>query len=135
MPTGNTFKALRIDRAMADRAVRTGPRVLVVAAVESTLAPTMALILSAATNAGVAVQPRTLLVEEAWPHFEAGDNARYIETLARAIRAAAGGADVVVLAQASMAPAAALLADLGIDVLSSPALGARHAVALAASLT
>ncbi|MET3377794.1 MULTISPECIES: aspartate/glutamate racemase family protein [Variovorax] len=135
MPTGNTFKALRIDRAMADRAVRTGPRVLVVAAVESTLGPTMKLVRSAAANAGIAVQPNTLLVEEAWPHFEAGDNARYIETLARSIRAAAGEADVIVLAQASMAPAAALLADLGIDVLSSPALGARHAVALAASLT
>ncbi|UVH60975.1 Asp/Glu/hydantoin racemase [Variovorax paradoxus] len=134
-PTGDAFKALRIDRAMADRAVRTGPRVLVVAAVESTLAPTKALILSAAENAGIAVQPSALLVEEAWPHFEAGDNARYVETLAHSIRAVAGGADVVVLAQASMAPAAALLADLGIDALSSPALGARHAVALAASLT
>lgn len=130
--TGNAFKALRIDRAMADRAVRTGPRVLIVATVESTLAPTTALVLSAAEDAGVAVRPSQLLVAQAWPHFEAGDMARYVETLAQAIRAKAAMADVVVLAQASMAPVQAALTDLGIDVLSSPALGVRLAVLAAA---
>lgn len=132
-PTGDAFRALRIDRAMADRAVRTGPRVLIAAALESTLAPTKALVLSAAQDAGIAVQPAMLFVEDAWPHFEAGDSARYIETLASAIRAASAEADVVVLAQASMAPVADALADLGIDVLSSPAPGTAHAVALAAA--
>ena len=73
-----------------------------------------------------------LFVEDAWPHFEAGDSVRYIETLASAIRAASAEADVVVLAQASMAPVADALADLGIDVLS-PAPGTAHAVALAAA--
>jgi hypothetical protein len=127
-PTGDAFEAQRIDRAMADRAVRHGGRVLIVAAVESTLAPTMALVLSAAEDAGVAVRPSQLLVAEAWPHFEAGDMARYAETLAQAIRAKAAAADVVVLAQASMTPVQAVLADLGIEVLSSPALGVRLAV-------
>jgi len=37
---------------------------------------------------------------------------------------------VVVLAQASMAPAVDALAKLGITALSSPRLGAEHAVAL-----
>lgn len=132
-PTGDAFRALRIDRAMADRAVRTGPRVLIAAALETTLAPTKALVLSAAQDAGIAVQPAMLFVEDAWPHFEAGDSVRYIETLASAIRAASAEADVVVLAQASMAPVADALADLGIDVLSSPAPGTAHAVALAAA--
>jgi len=132
-PTGDAFRALRIDRAMADQAVRTGPRVVIAAALESTLAPTKALVLSAAQDAGIAVQPAMLFVEDAWPHFEAGDSVRYIETLASAIRAASAGADVVVLAQASMAPVADALADLGIDVLSSPAPGTAHAVALAAA--
>jgi 2-dehydropantoate 2-reductase len=127
--TGGAFSALRIDRAMADRAVRTGPRVLIVAAVESTLEPTTALILSAATQAGVGTRPSALLVQEAWAHFQAGDTGRYVETLAAAIRSAVGKADVVVLAQASMAPVTPLLADLGIDVLSSPGLGVAHAVA------
>jgi hypothetical protein len=132
-PTGDAFRALRIDRAMADQAVRTGPRVLIAAALESTLAPTKALVLSAAQDAGIAVQPAVLFVEDAWPHFEAGDSVRYIETLASAIRAASAEADVVVLAQASMAPVADALANLGIDVLSSPAPGTAHAVALAAA--
>ncbi|SEF27805.1 Asp/Glu/hydantoin racemase [Variovorax sp. NFACC27] len=134
-PTGDAFRALRIDRAMADRAVRTGPRVLIAAALESTLAPTRALILSAAREAGVDVRPAMLLVEEAWRHFEAGNNALYIETLAFSIRAAAKAADVVVLAQASMAPVADRLADLGIDVLSSPAPGTAHAVSLVRALS
>jgi len=127
--TGGAFAAQRIDRAMADRAVRAGPRVLVAAALESTLEPTTALILSAAAQAGVDVRPSVLLVEGAWAHFEAGDTTRYIETLARAIRAAAVAADVVVLAQASMAPVAAELADIGIEVLGSPGPGVAHAVA------
>ncbi|MET3494230.1 Asp/Glu/hydantoin racemase [Variovorax boronicumulans] len=127
--TGGAFSAQRIDRAMADRAVRTGPRVLIVAAVESTLEPTTALIVSAATQAGVGTRPSALLVAHAWPHFEAGDHGRYVETLAEAIRGAVGKADVVVLAQASMAAVTPLLADLGVDVLSSPHLGVAHAVA------
>ncbi|WPH16668.1 Asp/Glu/hydantoin racemase [Variovorax paradoxus] len=128
-PTGGAFAAQRIDRAMADRAVRAGPRVLIAAALESTLEPTTALVLSAAAQAGVGVRPSALLVAEAWPHFEAGDSARYIEMLASAIRSAAIGADVVVLAQASMAPVAGELADLGIEVLGSPGPGVAHAVA------
>jgi len=130
-PSGNAFRALRIDRAMADEAVRTGPRVLIAAALESTLEPTKALVLSAAQDAGIAVRPTLLFVEGAWPHFEAGAHAHYIETLAGAIRAASAEADVVVLAQASMASVADALADLRIDVLSSPAPGTAHAVALA----
>jgi hypothetical protein len=127
--TGGAFAAQRIDRAMADRAVRMGPRVLVAAALESTLEPTRALVLSAAAQAGVGVRPSLLLVDGAWAHFEAGDTARYIEVLADAIRDAASAADVVVLAQASMAPVADELADLGIELLSSPRLGVAHALA------
>jgi hypothetical protein len=45
------------------------------------------------------------------------------------VRGAAGNCDVVVLAQASMAPAAQALADLGVEVLSSPQLGVQAALA------
>jgi hypothetical protein len=127
--TGGAFAAQRIDRAMAERAVRAGPRVLIAAALESTLEPTTALILSTAAQVGAGVRPSVLWIEEAWPYFEAGATARYIETLAKAIRAAVGAADAVVLAQASMAPVANELADLGIEVLASPGPGVAHAVA------
>lgn len=128
-PTGGAFAAQRIDRAMADRAVRNGPRVLIVGAVESTIDPTLSLVLSAARQAGVGIRASTLLVDDAWVHFQSGDTARYIAMLAESIRAAADGIDVIVLAQASMAPVTGLLADLGVDVLSSPQLGVAHAVA------
>ena len=43
-PTTGQFIAARIDRAMADPAVVLGPRILLVAALESTLKPTVDLI-------------------------------------------------------------------------------------------
>ncbi|WP_284617884.1 Asp/Glu/hydantoin racemase [Aquabacterium humicola] len=122
-PTDGRFITARIDRAMADRAVASGPRILVVAALDSTLAPTAALLQESADVAGRAITPRCVLAEGAWACFEAGDIARYHERIAACVRTERGDADVVVLAQASMAPAADRLADLGIDVLASPRLG------------
>ena len=113
----------RIDRAMADRAVRQGPRVLVVAALRSTLQPTARLIAESAVALGSPATLDTLCVDDAWPHFERGDHDAYIAAIVAAVRAAPRAADVVVLAQASMADAADALGDLGVDVLSSPALG------------
>ncbi len=117
------FVPMRIDRAMADRAAICGPNVLVVAALESTLQPTADLVLDSAARSGRSLQVQTLWVPDAWPHFEAGHWAAYASAIATRIRAALPGPQVVVLAQASMAPAAALLGDLGIPVLSSPELG------------
>ncbi len=119
----------RIDRAMADRAVRLGPRILVVAALRSTLEPTAQLISesAAALQAGVVLQ--TLWVDGAWPHFERGDRAAYIDAVVAAVRAAPRRFDVVVLAQASMADAAGALQDLGIEVLASPRLGVQALLA------
>lgn len=122
-PTDGRFITARIDRAMADRAVATGPRILVVAALDSTLAPTAALLQESADAAGRAVAPRCVLAEGAWERFEAGDIDGYVDRIAACVRALREGADVVVLAQASMAPAVGALADLGIEVLASPRLG------------
>ncbi|MBL3670028.1 hypothetical protein JL475_29410 [Streptomyces sp. M2CJ-2] len=58
---------------------------------------------------------RTLLVEGAWARFEAGDTAVYVRRVADAVT----DADVIVLAQASMAPAERLTAT-AVPVLSSP---------------
>lgn len=128
-PTGAGFTATRIDRAMADRAVALGPRVLLVAALDSTLAPTAALIRTSAAAARTRVELQPLLVAVACSHFLRADRAAYVAAVALAVHAAASGADVVVLAQASMAPAAELLSDLGVEVLASPKLGVQAAVA------
>lgn len=128
-PTRGGFAVARIDRAMADRAVKQGPRILIVAAVESTVRPTRELVQESAAALRKNVKIEELLVPGAWPHFLRGDRAAYAAAVAEAVRPAAARTDVVVLAQASMAPAAALLADLGVEVLASPVLGVQSALA------
>jgi hypothetical protein len=111
---------LRADRPMAEAAVAAGPRIAVVVAVASTLEPTLDLLRSTADRAGTAVTLIEAPVLTAWELFLAGDLDGYARMIAAHVRGIATDADVVVLAQASMAPAAALLADLGIPVLTSP---------------
>ncbi|MFB6770490.1 MULTISPECIES: aspartate/glutamate racemase family protein [unclassified Streptomyces] len=112
---------LRVDRPMAAAAVAAGPRVVVLAALESTLAPTAALVEEEARRAGRAVRLRTRLVEGAWARFEAGDTEGFLRLVAEAAEAVTG-ADVIVLAQASMAPARES-ARTRVPVLASPAPG------------
>lgn len=115
---------------MADRAVKLGPRILVVAALESTLGPTTKLLEESAVALGVNVEIEHLVAEGAWLHFLRGDRAAYVTTVATAINAIGPhSASVIVLAQASMSPAAEALSDLGIEVLSSPRLGVQSVVA------
>jgi hypothetical protein len=132
METNGAFTATRVDRAMADLAVSKGLPILLVATVESTLAPTTELLQTSARHMGVTLDIDSLLVREAWPYFTAGDHDRYIGTLVQAVSARNSAGKVVVLAQASMAPAADALAKLGITALSSPRLGVEHAIALLA---
>lgn len=118
----------RIDRAMADEAVRRGAPVLVVAALQSTLQPTEQLLRSSAERLGLPLVLRSLWVEGAWAHFDAGEREAYLAGIAIAVREHAQPGDTVVLAQASMAGAAEWLADTGLVVLSSPRLGVMHAL-------
>ncbi|MFE2168667.1 aspartate/glutamate racemase family protein [Streptomyces sp. NPDC059447] len=110
---------LRVDRPMAAAAVGTGARIVVLATVESTLAPTAELLAEEAGGRPVSI--RTHLVAGAWERFAAGDAAGSLERVAAAADAVTG-ADAIVLAQVSMAGAAEL-ARTRIPVLSSPAAG------------
>ncbi|MFJ9768070.1 aspartate/glutamate racemase family protein [Streptomyces erythrochromogenes] len=120
---------LRVDRPMAAAAVRTGPRIAVLAALASTLAPTAELLAEEAGGRPVSVA--THLVAGAWDSFEAGDTAGYLTRVAEAADTVTG-ADVIVLAQASMAGAAGL-ATTGTPVLASPRPGLAAALALSAA--
>lgn len=120
---------LRIDRPMAEEAVATGGRVAVVAALASTAGPTRALLQECAAAAGTAPELVDAPCPQAWALFEAGDQQGYLALLAEHVRELAAGVDVVVLAQASMAGAADLLADLPIPVRSSPRAAVSAAVA------
>ncbi|MFG2989078.1 aspartate/glutamate racemase family protein [Streptomyces sp. NPDC048257] len=117
---------LRVDRPMAAAAVRAGARIAVLAALESTLAPTGELLAEEAGERSVSI--RTHLVAGAWDRFEAGDSAGYLARVAEAADAVTG-ADVIVLAQASMAGAADLVTSR-IPVLSSPAPGLAAGLAM-----
>lgn len=109
---------LRVDRPMAAAAVAVGPRVVVVATVESTFGPTVALVEEEARRAGRAVTVRTLLVEGAWERFEAGDGESYAQLISATVDTVTD-ADAIILAQASMTPAQRLTSTT-VPVLSSP---------------
>ncbi|WP_405681311.1 aspartate/glutamate racemase family protein [Streptomyces sp. NBC_00868] len=118
---------LRVDRPMAAAAVRTGARIVVLATVESTFAPTCELLAEEAGERPVSI--RTQLVAGAWERFAAGDDAGSLARVAEAADAVID-ADVIVLAQASMAGAADLVTTR-ILVLSSPAPGLAAGLRLA----
>jgi hypothetical protein len=119
---------MRIDRPMAERAVALGRRILIAAALESTFEPTRGLVEDAARAAGRKIRTSDLLCNGAWAHFARGDSEGYHRAIAQALCQKARDADVVILAQASMAPAAALCMGLGVPVLSSPRLGLAQAL-------
>ena len=123
---------LRVDQPMAARAVALGSRIIVAATLTSTLEPTRELILTTASAADKDVVLIDLFCEGAWELFEQGDQDAFANTIANTLRASATQGDVIVLAQASMAPAAALCQDLPIPVLSSPRLAVEHALQLLA---
>jgi aspartate/glutamate racemase len=121
-------EAARIAADAGDAAGRPG-RIAVLATLEATLGPTGRLIERAAADAGGA-QVESTVVDDAIEARESGDQARHDALVRDAALEAAAGADVVVLAQASMAAALAGT-DLDVPVLTSPPGGV---AALAASI-
>ncbi|MFM2389099.1 MAG: hypothetical protein RLZZ437_654 [Pseudomonadota bacterium] len=124
----------RIDRPVMEAACQTGPDVMVALCLHSTQGPTLDLLQDCAAQAGRAVRPHVVLCADAWPLFEQGDHTAFAARIATTIRAALAEGpmpDCILLAQASMRAAASLLQDLGVPVLSSPALAAERAIAIA----
>lgn len=121
---------VRVDRPMAEKAVEIGSRIIVAAALESTLAPTRNLILDVASARKKRIDLIEVLCDHAWSRLEAGDNDGYFSEIASKLKERASEGDVIVLAQASMAGAAELCPELSIPILSSPEIGFRHALEL-----
>jgi hypothetical protein len=124
----NDPRVLRIDRAMARQATAQGGRLLVAACVASTIEPTVKLLRESAPPVQTETQIEALLMADLWPHFQAGERARYWQGIADRLREQASAYDCIVLAQASMAGAADLLSDLPVPVLSSPRIGLEAAI-------
>lgn len=130
---------LRVDAPMADQAVaiarraareeaRSG-RIAVLATLQATIGPTSRLIERAATGSDVTVD--VTVVDGAGDARNRGDSAEHDRLVLDAVLEFAGRADVVVLAQASMAAAVADT-ELPVPVLTSPEGGVRSLLAAVA---
>jgi hypothetical protein len=113
----STVPILRVDKALAETALAQGKEIAVLYAVETTRGPTEHLFSQQEGYAQANV--RFEWVAGAWDMFKAGNGAGYLQ-------AYEAGADIVVLAQASMAGAAELT-QFGTP-LTSPICGLRAAV-------
>jgi Asp/Glu/hydantoin racemase len=119
---------LRVDEAMAERAVALGTRIGVAATLPTTLEPTAALVRRAAERADARVEVTSRLAEGAFQALREGQAERHDALVMQALQALAAQTDVIVLAQASMARAmggAESVASDGrtVPVLTSPRLG------------
>ncbi|GAA4433584.1 aspartate/glutamate racemase family protein [Georgenia halophila] len=123
---------LRIDEAMADEAAAFH-RVAVLATLPTTCEPTTRLIRERAALAGRDPSIRSEVIDGAFAAVSAGDRAEHDRLVVAAIEAAATGCDVIVLAQASMAGAAAAT-EVAVPVLTSLEPGVRRLRELVESL-
>jgi Asp/Glu/hydantoin racemase len=116
---------LRVDQAMAEQAVERGARIGVLATLWSTLRPTAVLIERTAREADRTVEVRDRLCDGAFEALREGDTARHDELVRGGLRELIGWAEVIVLAQASMARVVETLSDdeRRTPILSSPRLG------------
>jgi hypothetical protein len=118
---------LRVDRPMAAKAVKLGSKIIIAAALATTFAPTRQIVLDEAQKAAKAVEISELLCGNAWQKFIAGDKTAYLTEIAHHLQTVDGQADVIILAQASMANATTLV-NMVTPVLSSPRLGLETAI-------
>jgi hypothetical protein len=115
-------KTLKIDEAMAEKAVELGSRIGVVATVASTVAPSCNLVRTKAKDAGKDVTVTEYLVDGALDILMSGDVDKHNELVISQIRKAEAENDVVVLAQGSMTAILPLLGETKKPVLTSPRL-------------
>ncbi len=115
---------LRVDRAMADRAVALANRIGVIATVATTLQPTADLIQRRAAAIGKTVEITATLCDGALEKLLAGDVETHDRMVTEKLSELLAQVDVIVLAQASMARVANQLGERSgkVPVLSSPRL-------------
>lgn len=113
---------LAIDDPMAAEAVRIGRHVAVIATAPSTLEPSLAALEAAAVKADRRVEISFRVVDHALPALLVGDGATHDQLVEWAVLESSRQADVVVLAQATMARVLVAMADrpAPVPVLASP---------------
>lgn len=123
--------ALRIDWPMMQAAAETNGAVMLAYALDSTYDSSLALLDRALATTGTRQKVHPLPLTQYWPLFEAGEVDAFTSVIAGEIRQAAmtlPKLSCVVLAQASMAPAAERLTDMRVPVFASPEMALRAAL-------
>jgi Asp/Glu/hydantoin racemase len=123
--------AYRVDQPMADQAVATAVRIGVAATLNTTLNPTMNLIQKRAALKEKSIELVPMLCEGAFEAVIAGDTATHDRIVADGLEKLAADAQVIVLAQASMARVAQQLPEKKdkTPILSSPQLAVAYLAA------
>jgi Asp/Glu/hydantoin racemase len=123
------FPILRVDEAMAERAVQLGNRVGVAATLKTTLDPTVGLLRQKAVDSGREVEIEERLCAGAFEKVLAGDTETHDRIVSEGITDLARSVDAIVLAQASMARVVQGLkpGTVAIPILSSPELAMEQA--------
>lgn len=118
---------VKIDEAMAERAVTLGRRIAIVATVPTTVGPSVRLVEQKAREAGRELEIETHLVKDAMMILiEKGDAETHNKMVLGEVEAAAKSCDAVVLAQGSMTVLLPYLGHIQKPVLTSPRLGIEH---------
>ncbi len=126
LSTETSTRIIRVDEALAKQAVSQGGRILVLCAADTTVKPTSELFHGVPRSATSTIEIR--LIPNIWGLFKTGDLSGYFSAIATAAdNAYLNGANVVALAQASMANAAVLVKK-GPPPLTSPMCGLSAAI-------
>ncbi|MDI7260321.1 MAG: aspartate/glutamate racemase family protein [Thermodesulfobacteriota bacterium] len=114
---------LKIDEPMAEKAVKSGEKIGIVATVATTLDPTSSLLGKKAEELGKKISVSTALCQEAFKAILQGDTEKHDRMVTEEAVRLAREVDVIVLAQGSMARLRSPLSQqVNIPVLASPPL-------------
>ena len=123
-----SIPVLKVDAAMAEKAVELGTKIGVVATVRSTMRPSCNLVRSKAAEAGKQIDVVEYLVDGALDVLMKEKNReKHNAMVLESVRKAEEECDVVVLAQGSMTVLLPELQDVKKPVLTSPRLGVERA--------
>jgi Asp/Glu/hydantoin racemase len=127
---------VRVDEAMADKAVQTGERIAVAATSATTLKPTTELIERKAAKARAKHTITSVVCEGAFDAVVRGDASTHDRIVSQRLRELDSKSDVIVLAQASMARVLETMkpGEIHVPVLSSPRLGVEYTKGILDSL-
>lgn len=124
-----SIPVVKVDEAMAEKAVELGNRIAVIATVASTVAPSSNLVRTKAKLANKNVVVDEVLVDGALDILmKEKDVEKHNRLVLNAIDKASDDHDVIVLAQGSMTALLPYLGETKVPVLTSPKMGVKKAV-------